>query len=368
MKKFFTLFVALVATLAVFAGEITLTPADFTTTGSSASEINQTAKGVTLKYYGRVTQSDIRVNAMQADNKTDNELAISYTSTINKIEIVGQYKKSNGTDAYAITATPGTISVVAGTKDGDFYPITVTVDAINAKSLTIGVKKQLQISEIKLTVDGEVTGGDQGGNQGGNEGGEEEEDWTYDWEDTMASTFNETMTYAEGYIYAVEEGDVAGDVIVYLENQNTWSGLYFNTDLTSSVDPYLPAGTYPINDSGKPNTVYSSRGATEEYDDPSYFAIEDELDPAYYYGYYITSGNVTVSKAADGYTIAVSAKSYYGSTINYTYTGTIEWISETAVENITTDTVNNVRKVFQNGNIYILRDGVKYNVLGTQVK
>ncbi len=206
MKKLSTLFVALIATLSVFAGEIVLAPADFTLTdGNAATEVSQTAKGVTLKYYGRVTQSDIRVNALQADNKTANELTISYGSSISKVVIVGQYKKSNGTDEFAPTAAPGTLSVEAGAKEGDFYPLTITVDAINATSFTISVLKQLKVSEITLTVDGEVEGGDQGGNEGGDQGGNEGGD--QGGNDPVNPS--DTLTVAQAITIAQQQGSTA---------------------------------------------------------------------------------------------------------------------------------------------------------------
>ncbi len=475
MKKFFTLFVALIATVSAFAGEITLTPAGLT--AQTQTDINVTVQGVTLKYFGSLTASDFRLFAAQGEAAT-NDLTISYTQNITKIEIIGTTKgEADGSD---IQTTPGAIAVTAGASTQVGQTVEITIDNINATSLTLSVKKQLRMQQIKLTVEGEVEGGDQGGNGdnqggsdpvnpsdtltvaqaieiakgapgntqyivkgyvtysygykeqygnidlfisdtpdggqdfeifratlvngepqvgdlvvgtgnittfvksdgttiyeitngtveileegegGGGNGGSEEGETDYSWEPTEATTINHEFTTG-GSTYTAE-----GIIDFYVEDERGGFELYFISASTTGI----PAGTYSITASAEEGTVYASPGGDEYYDYPSFYFTDFEYDEEYeawFYNtaYYIVSGTVTVTGENDNQTIIVAGQSYNGSTINLTYKGAVEeWEEDTAVDNITA-TESNTRKVLQNGHIYIIRDNVKYNVLGTQVK
>ncbi len=483
MKKLFTLLVATVATLSVFAGEITITPAGLT--AQEKTDINVTVQGVTLKYFGTLAESDFRLFASQDGGKTANPMTISCGKTITKAKFIG-ITKGEG-DASDITTTAGNKTVSTGDKGQIGTTIELTIDGINAQSFTIAAMKQFRIQQITLTVDGEVEGGgnqggnggdngggnqggsdpvnpsdtltvaqaiaiakgapgntqyivkgyvtysygykeqyenidlfisdtpdggqdfevfratlvngepqvgdlvvatgkittfvknetttiyeitngtvkileegEGGGNQGGGEGGEEGD---YSWEPTEVTTITHTFT-SNGSIYTEE-----GIIDFYVEDDKGGFQLYFISPSTTGI----PAGTYPINASLEDGTVYASPGGDEYFDYPSFYFTDFEYDEEYeawYYNtaYYIVSGTVTVTGDNSNQTITVAGKSYNGSTLNLSYTGAVEeWTEDTAVENVTA-TESNTRKVFHNGHIYILREGVKYNILGTQVK
>ncbi len=200
-----------------------------------------------------------------------------------------------------------------------------------------------------------LVAGEGGGNESGDEG-------DYSWEPTEITTITHEFTTGAS-IYTKE-----GIIDFYVEDEKGGFELYFISPSTTGI----PAGTYPINSSIEDGTVYASPGGDEYYDYPSFYftGIEyDEEYEAYYYtqAYYIVSGTVTVTGDNSNQNIVVAGKSYNGSTLNLTYTGVVEeWAEDTAVEDVTMQN-NNVRKVLENGQVIIIRESVRYNVLGTQI-
>ncbi len=491
MKKIFTLFAALMVTFAITAANpIVLTPK-----GQSAqtqTNINTTIDGVTLKFYGSITDKDFRVFASQDGGKSSNDLTISYSQNITKVEISGT---SKGGD---ITAAPGKLT--QGTE-----PL-LTIDGINAKSVVISVMKQLKATQITIYTEGATSGDDNSGDSGDTDN----PDNPGDTEDPVipgdtltvaqaiaiakaqgSETSTETyivkgyVTYSYGYkekydnidlfiadtpeggkdfeifrakmvgaepqvgdlvvgtgnitsftkedgtvIYEITNGTVEvlvagegggndtgngddtgsgdtgdgdidyedpfwfepstpttvshnftdyGDYVfsegtldLWIEDEESAMELLFFVDQIDEKT-ILPVGTYPINQSQEANTLYASEGeyfdedTWEIYDIPSYYYTDyksDEDGEGYTKGYYFASGTATVTAEGNGIKIVVAAKSHFGSTLNFTYTGSL--VEYTAIENVEMNN-SNTRKVLENGQIVIIRNDIRYNILGTQL-
>ena len=136
--------------------------------------------------------------------------------------------------------------------------------------------------------------------------------------------------------------------------------LYFYTH-TSDPDIVIPAGTYPINRTGKDGTVRANPGISDGYVYPSFYATlnGDYLEDMYLFD----SGTVEVSKDDQGQLrIEVQALDFYENTVHLVYGA-----DATAVEDVTT-TVNNARKVLKNNHIFLQKDGIEYTILGTVVQ
>ena len=131
--------------------------------------------------------------------------------------------------------------------------------------------------------------------------------------------------------------------------------LYFYTH-TSDPDIVIPAGTYPINRTGQDGTVRANPGISDGYVYPSFYAT---IDGDYLQDLYLfDSGVVEVSKDEQGKLyLEVTALDYYGNNVHLVY-GT----TSTAVENITTSA--GVKKQLENGRLVIIKEGIRYNVLG----
>lgn len=136
--------------------------------------------------------------------------------------------------------------------------------------------------------------------------------------------------------------------------------IYFYTH-TSDPDIVIPVGTYPINRTGQDGTVRANPGINDGYVYPSFYAT---VDGEYLQDIYLfDSGTVKVSKDSQGELhIDVQALDFYGNSVHLVYCST-----NTAVENTTT-VGDKVEKSFKNGQIVIIKNGVKYNVLGSVVQ
>ncbi len=201
------------------------------------------------------------------------------------------------------------------------------------------------------------------------------QEYNYEYENPMYTyTFNEEMTYADYTLISPTE------VAIYLDNEARYASaeLWFYMNKIDANNIFA-AGTYPIDFSHQPQTVRASRGTdiTTDVDDYSYFYqyYEDEIDGELglrWLPYYLVSGEVTIADTQVGKQITIKAKSYYGSDITLTFKGEIipSMFNDdsvlTGVENIPS-TIRNVEKVMKNGQLYIIRNGVRYSVLGMRL-
>ena len=186
------------------------------------------------------------------------------------------------------------------------------------------------------------------------EGGGSEGEYSYDYEPGEVSTFNVEMTVAEMSDYTEDYGVVA----IYFESED---GSYFASMelIISSADLVVP-GAYQISDSEEEGTFYASPGGDEQYDYGCYFGvtyIDPEDGEEYYNPYYLVSGNVTITETG----IQVQAKSYYGSTVNFTYEDKNDAV-------VNTKLTDKLLKAIENGNVIIKSGNVIFNVNGQRIK
>ena len=149
--------------------------------------------------------------------------------------------------------------------------------------------------------------------------------------------------------------------IIAADGSNTTTVAFF----AEAVDPVIgiPAGTYPINDTQDYGTVMSNPGIQGNSIYPSYYlnlnAQGQILTPCYF----MVSGNVVVENIEGHLKVTIDALNSYDVPAHIVYEA-----SATAVENIVTGNTNNASKVVENGQLMIIKNDVKYNVLGSVVK
>lgn len=135
--------------------------------------------------------------------------------------------------------------------------------------------------------------------------------YTYDYEPDEVSTFDFTATKYEVEDYT-EEYSLA---YLTLSKDNYSLVLEYNTEELKGGK--IPAGEYSIDDSEAEGTFNMSVGGDDEYDFGCYLMV---MDGDYYNPYYLVSGTVKVSYDESGkMTILVDAKSAKGSTVKVTY-------------------------------------------------
>ena len=144
------------------------------------------------------------------------------------------------------------------------------------------------------------------------------------------------------------------------QDQSDMMVLYFFADKVDS-EVTIPQGVYPINHSLMLGTVLSSTGANEDNTvSPSlYSTLKDGyLDQLYF----LVDGTVTVEKVDGQLRLEVKAVNSYDVPVHVVYDASATAVENTVVEN------NNVRKVIKDNQLLIIKESVKYNVLGSEVK
>ena len=126
----------------------------------------------------------------------------------------------------------------------------------------------------------------------------------------------------------------------------------------------IPEGTYPINSSLQAGSVLASTGINPD---------DNSVSPSLYYTfsgdyidtlYFFVEGNVTVTRNKAGKLhLEVNALNSYDIPIHIVYE---EDPVETNIENVIIDT--NASKILMDGQLFIMKEGIRYNVLGTVVK
>lgn len=141
--------------------------------------------------------------------------------------------------------------------------------------------------------------------------------------------------------------------------------LYFFAE-EADADIVVPVGEYTIDDSMDYGSVYASEGYDAYYGtvSPSLYATYWEDDPDYLKDmWFMVGGTVTVEKVDGKMKMTIDAINSYDQEIKITYDGTTTTgIENTEVEN------SNIRKMLKDNQLIIIKEGIKYNVLGAVVK
>ena len=180
-------------------------------------------------------------------------------------------------------------------------------------------------------------------------------------------------TYAPESYYDIKEwveSDNRINLDIFAPDFSNITQLAFFAD---HVDPeiIIPEGTYPINSSMEPGTVYASPGvAIGGGPIRSFFCYtypEEEDDDIYIYYdqeglYCLVDGTVTVKKVNGKLSIDVDAYNSYDLSVELHFNA-----DDTAVEDITIDNTN-ISKRIVNGQLIIIRNGETYNANGALVK
>lgn len=369
MKKFFSILAAVLFAGSMMAETVTLTMEDF----ADVSFTDQTS-GISVSTAKNAGQTAPAYNATGKDLRVYAKGSITIEATKNITSISFTISDKGKNRLAPLTANVGSV-VVAGDPDftaewtGSATSVTLTVGDVASYGTESTKAGQLCFTAIVVTLgEGESGGsegeggsneGEGGSSEGEGDGSEGEGDgnegeFSYDYEPEEVSTFDVQMTAAEVEDLTAEYGVVA----MYFENADS---LYFaSLELIISSTDLLQPDTYQINDSEEEGTFFASPGGDDEYDYGCFFGvgfIDPEDGEEYYNPYYLVSGNVTLTETG----IQVQAKSYNGSTVNFTYVAPSD-----AVEN--TKLTDKLLKAIENGNVIIKSGNVIFNVNGQRIK
>ena len=211
--------------------------------------------------------------------------------------------------------------------------LSITVDAVNSNNLPIYITCEYDLS-TKQGLQYDMTEGSL--------------DVTYNDNDIVEI---DTEYLAEGVIYL--------DVVA-ADGSNTISVAFF----VEETDPVItiPEGTYLINDTQDYGTVMSSPGVQGGYIYPSYYCNMNAEGGLITPCYFMVSGEVVVEDVNDHLKVTINALNSYDVPATIVYEAV-----ETGVENINVN-VEGIQKQIIDGQLYIIREGKAFNVMGAQVK
>ena len=139
--------------------------------------------------------------------------------------------------------------------------------------------------------------------------------------------------------------------------------LFVYPEGVADAETTIPAGTYTISDSQAAGTVLASSGVSSTGSvGYSFFAntnAQGQLVPPLYFP---VEGTVEVTKVDGKLKVEVNGLNSNNVPVHVVYGAT-----STAVEDVTT-AGSNVKKYFEKGQLFIMKDGVKYNAIGSVVE
>ena len=346
MKKFFSLFAAVLFASSMMAAVITLDPATQTPVSTEDTQngeaISLTINGIAISYNGTLNAA---TETAPADFRVfgGKTLTLSASVNITKVVIAGKANKEN----FTLTSNKGTVttgaSYEAKTEKKEIDDPLIVVENINAQTVVLTPSKQLRAYTIQVTIDGESsTGGEEG--QGGGEEGDE---------------VNLDVVYCEAALIEDTEGTF-WQLNLY-KDYDYESGVLTYPDLWIGVEPKSEtgiAGTYTEDD------IYFVQVYTAEKDSAEATQVSDlvvtRVDDSYYYFSFSFVGD-------DGKTYIVEAEC---GTIAYNYETEEDIELDDEISQGIEDIVltEKAQKVVVDGAVYVIRDNKMYNVTGTRVR
>ena len=307
----------------------------------SASQAAPSVKEQTLTLNGILNQGETAWQIEAAD--ADSTIIVSLLGLGSSA--VGEFTEDDFYSYYSFVLINSTYT---------FYSLTeanITITQSDDKYLVTGTMKTANddnpLDQIIFTLNLTVTALP-------NEGGEEEDD-TYKYDEDAA-------LIRDFAIYTIDDTYLAQYGSVYVEAEDEY-GYYIILDVTLPTGASeLVAGTYTIDDSYGPQTVFSGYyNSSSQYSmTPSFAATLVEYQGDLYYDkvWWIVSGTVTVDTNGK---ITVNAVNSKEQSIQVTLGGLKQGIENAVLSGKT-------QKIILDGSMYIIRDNKMYNIQGARVR
>ena len=173
------------------------------------------------------------------------------------------------------------------------------------------------------------------------------EDDAYEFESTTVSTQN--YTYSDCKIESQ-----TGVYSIQLTGTDIMASIYVFVDENATS----PVGTYTFSDTEAPGTALKSAGASGNSVYPSFAGTTVVQDGTTYIQdvYFLVSGTITVAETG----VTLAAKSYFGSTINGTYSGSISSVpAQSSIVKATIARNQNIEMASQPFNTKKIMRGIK---------
>lgn len=183
--------------------------------------------------------------------------------------------------------------------------------------------------------------------------------------DEQTGSVNRAYT-AEDHLAVDLEYAASGQIyvdVVAADMSDQISLLFFAN--TTDPEVGVPAGVYPLSATPAYGTAYASQGyvAGQGVWPCFYSTLVEEAGTMYLDKlYYMVDGQIEVGKVDGKLTMVIDAVNSYNVPIHITYNTT-----DTAVEDVIS-VGGDIKKCLENGQLVIIKNGVKYNAIGSVIK
>lgn len=187
--------------------------------------------------------------------------------------------------------------------------------------------------------------------------------------DEQTGSVNRAYTAEDILVVDLEyatSGQIYVDVVA-ADMSDQMSLLFFAN--TTDPEVGVPAGVYPLSATPAYGTAYASQGyvAGQGVWPCFYSTLVEEAGKMYLDKlYYMVAGQIEVGKVDGKLTMVIDAVNSYNVPIHITYNVATD-TPPTAVEDVTT-AAGNVEKFIENGQLVIVKNGVKYTATGSVMK
>jgi hypothetical protein len=216
----------------------------------------------------------------------------------------------------------------------------ITVDAVNSNGVTIKT-----VFEI------------------GGKSGKEMEKTPLKYDATEADGAIDYTYAADALVDVADKGFYGTFDVAPADASNMLALLFVYPEGVADATAVIPAGTYAINDTQGPGTVLASSGVSSTggvgY---SFFANLDADGYLEVPVYFLVDGTVEVKHVDGKLAVEVNGLNSNGVAVHVVYGGT-----DTAIDDVTS-VGGDIKKCLENGQLVIIKNGVKYNATGSVVK
>ena len=313
-----------------------------------------------------ISQGQVYVDVIAADYSSSTSLLLFVQALDENGNIPAGTYPISSTPAYGTAYASQGYSAQYGVTPCAYFPLVVKEDGVYVTTpmffmVSGSVTIEYVDGKMKLTIDA-VNSNGVAGKVVLDPAAEETTGLQYDEQTGSVNRAYTTEDHLAVDLEYAASGQIYVDVVA-ADMSDQMSLLFFAN--TTDPEVGVPAGVYPLSATPAYGTAYASQGyvAGQGVWPCFYSTLVEEAGTLYLDKlYYMVAGQIEVGKVDGKLTMVIDATNSYGVPVHITYN-----VTPTAVEDVTT-VAGNVEKHLENGQLVIIKNGVKYNATGSVMK
>ena len=333
---------------------------------TEAIEVTYNAGDILEMNTNYISQGQVYIDVIAADYSSSTSLLLFVQALDENGNIPAGTYPISSTPAYGTAYASQGYDAQYGVTPCAYFPLVVEGDQIYVTTpmffmVSGNVVVEYVDGKMKLTIDA-VNSNGVAGKVVLDPAAEETTGLQYDEQTGSVNRAYTTEDHLAVDLEYAASGQIYVDVVA-ADMSDQMSLLFFAN--TTDPEVGVPAGVYPLSATPAYGTAYASQGyvAGQGVWPCFYSTLVEEAGTLYLDKlYYMVAGQIEVGKVDGKLTMVIDAVNSYGVPVHITYN-----VTPTAVEDVTT-AAGNVEKHLENGQLVIIKNGVKYNATGSVMK